>query len=111
MTDLLHHCESHLDELLAFIEALVRLESPSTDKAAVDRCGRALADRLRALGGAVDLHSHGERAAIMSGRASAATVGRCCCSVTSIPCGRSGRWSGCRYAGTDHVSTVRARST
>ena len=61
MTDLLHHCESHLDELLAFVEALVRLESPSTDKAAVDRCGRALADRLRALGGAVDLIPTGAR--------------------------------------------------
>jgi glutamate carboxypeptidase len=55
MTDLLRHCESHLDDLLTFIETLVRLESPSTDKAAVDGCGRALADRLRALGGAVDL--------------------------------------------------------
>ena len=61
MTDVLHHCESHLDELLAFIETLVRLESPSTDKAAVDRCGRALTDRLRALGGAVDLIPTGGR--------------------------------------------------
>ena len=39
----------------------MRLESPSTDKAAVDRCGRALADRLRALGGAVDLIPTGGR--------------------------------------------------
>ena len=61
MTDVLHHCESHLDELLAFIETLVRLESPSTDKAAVDHCGRALTDRLRALGGAVDLIPTGGR--------------------------------------------------
>jgi glutamate carboxypeptidase len=61
MTDVLHHCESHLGELLAFIETLVRLESPSTDKAAVDRCGRALTDRLRALDGAVDLIPTGGR--------------------------------------------------
>jgi glutamate carboxypeptidase len=32
------------------IETLVGLESPSTDKAAVDRCGAALSDRLRAIG-------------------------------------------------------------
>jgi glutamate carboxypeptidase len=61
MTDVLYYCESHLDELLAFIETLVRLESPSTDKAAVDRCGRALTDRLRTLGGAVDLIPTGAR--------------------------------------------------
>src|SRR5687768_2580309 len=35
------------------IEALVLLESPSTDKTAVDRCGDALAARLTALGGTV----------------------------------------------------------
>jgi glutamate carboxypeptidase len=53
--DLLRYCESHLDDLLAFVEALVRLESPSTDKAAVDRCGAALAEHLRVLGAAVDV--------------------------------------------------------
>lgn len=35
------------------LEALVRLESPSTDKAAADRCGAELAARLRAIGGDV----------------------------------------------------------
>jgi len=39
--------------LLETIEALVSLESPTTDKAAVDRCGRALAARLEAIGGRV----------------------------------------------------------
>jgi glutamate carboxypeptidase len=36
------------------IDALVRLESPSTDKTAVDICGAELAGRLTALGGRVD---------------------------------------------------------
>jgi glutamate carboxypeptidase len=33
------------------VETLVGLESPSTDKAAVDRCGAELTRRLAALGG------------------------------------------------------------
>jgi glutamate carboxypeptidase len=39
--------------MLDTIEALVRLESPSTDKAAVDLCGAELASRLEAMGGRV----------------------------------------------------------
>lgn len=39
--------------LLDTIEALVRAESPTTDKAAVDRCGTELAARLEALGARV----------------------------------------------------------
>src|SRR5204863_7874485 len=35
------------------IESLVRLESPTTDKAAVDRCGSELAARLERTGGRV----------------------------------------------------------
>jgi glutamate carboxypeptidase len=40
--------------LLDEVKALVRLESPTTDKAAVDRCGSALAGRLRTLGATVE---------------------------------------------------------
>ena len=50
----LTYCESHRDWLLENIEALVRLESPSTNKGAVDRCGDELARRLATLGGRVD---------------------------------------------------------
>src|SRR5215831_10138253 len=46
-------CRAERDWLLDTIEALVRLESPSTDKAAVDRCGADLADRLGRIGGRV----------------------------------------------------------
>ena len=51
--DYLAFCESQCDWLLDTIEALVRAESPTTDKTAVDRCGRELFDRLTALGGRV----------------------------------------------------------
>jgi glutamate carboxypeptidase len=42
-------CDAELPWLLETIEALVRIESPSTDKAAVDRCGAELATRLAQL--------------------------------------------------------------
>jgi glutamate carboxypeptidase len=51
---LLEFCEARRDWLLETIEALVTTESPSTDKTAVDRCGRELAARLEFLGAAVE---------------------------------------------------------
>jgi glutamate carboxypeptidase len=42
--------------LLALIETLVRAESPSDDKAAVDACGELVAERARVLGGRIKLH-------------------------------------------------------
>ena len=50
---LLDYCRSHEAWLLETIEALVRLESPTHDKTAVDRCGAELARRLTAIGGQV----------------------------------------------------------
>jgi glutamate carboxypeptidase len=46
-------CRAEQPWLLETIESLVRLESPSDDKAAVDRCGAAIAERLTAIGGRV----------------------------------------------------------
>jgi glutamate carboxypeptidase len=46
-------CRAERPWLLETIEALVSLESPTTDKSAVDRCGRALVARLEAIGGRV----------------------------------------------------------
>jgi glutamate carboxypeptidase len=43
------------------IETLVGLESPSTDKSAVDRCGAELSRRIEALGGAVTRLDGGPR--------------------------------------------------
>lgn len=54
MKHLLRSCEAALPQTLQTIETLVRLESPSTDKAAVDRCGRVLSDLLLGLGAGVD---------------------------------------------------------
>jgi glutamate carboxypeptidase len=51
--DLLNLCEAERGWLLETIETLVRLESPSTDKAAVDRCGHELAERLTAIAATV----------------------------------------------------------
>jgi glutamate carboxypeptidase len=53
MTSLLSFTESQRGWLLDAVKTLVSLESPSTDKAAVDRCGEALAERLAALGARV----------------------------------------------------------
>ena len=47
MNDLLTYTKSELASSIDLIEKLVGLESPSTEKAAVDRCGRCLAEHLR----------------------------------------------------------------
>ena len=46
----LDYCEAERGWLLDLIERLVRLESPSTDKGAVDRLGDVVASELKALG-------------------------------------------------------------
>jgi len=53
MTELIAYCESESSALRRDIEALVRLESPSDDKAAVDRCGDFLVARLEDAGAGV----------------------------------------------------------
>ena len=52
--DLLNWCRTQQPWLLETIGALVRIESPSDDKAAVDRCGAELAARLAAVGARVE---------------------------------------------------------
>lgn len=47
---MLAFCEAHRDWMLAEIERLVRAESPSTDKEAVDRCGSIVAAQLEGVG-------------------------------------------------------------
>jgi glutamate carboxypeptidase len=53
MRPLLDFCASNEGSLRSTIETLVRLESPSTDKAAVDRCGEALSAILASAGARV----------------------------------------------------------
>jgi glutamate carboxypeptidase len=50
MNAILEYARQHLDDIVATIERLARLESPSDDKAAVDRCGRELGQMLRERG-------------------------------------------------------------
>ena len=58
---LLSWCESEKAWVRRTVETLLRLESPSTDKAAVDRCGAEIAARLREIGGRVDVLRQTER--------------------------------------------------
>jgi glutamate carboxypeptidase len=51
--DLRDFCRANRDWVLETTEALVAIESPTTDKVAVDRCGASLAARLEAIGGRV----------------------------------------------------------
>ena len=55
MKSLLTYCESERAWLVDTTLSLVRCESPTLDKAAVDECGRALQVQLRALGGRVQV--------------------------------------------------------
>src|SRR3954468_5120677 len=48
---LLDFCRSHATWVRETVEALVTLESPSDNKAAADRCGAYLAEKLTAIGG------------------------------------------------------------
>ena len=51
--DLRRYCDAEREWVLETTMALARLESPTTDKTAVDRCGEELAQRMRAIGGVV----------------------------------------------------------
>jgi glutamate carboxypeptidase len=61
MQQLLSWCEAEQPWLRETVEALVRLESPSHDRDAVNRCGAELAHRVQALGGRVSRLPGGER--------------------------------------------------
>jgi glutamate carboxypeptidase len=61
MQELLTYCHAQRQWQLDALETLVRLESPSTDKTAVDRCGRELASRIETIGGRVRQLDQAER--------------------------------------------------
>src|SRR3954452_13085852 len=54
-------CRGERAWLLDTVRALVALESPTTDKAAVDRCGLELRQRLQAIGARVSTMPRTER--------------------------------------------------
>ena len=55
MRTLLEFCERERDWLIDTTTALVQHESPTPDKAAVDRCGRVLRRRLEEMGASVEM--------------------------------------------------------
>ena len=59
--DLRDFCHSQREWLLDTIRSLVAIESPTTDKAAVDRCGAELTRRLEQIGGRVTRLTRTER--------------------------------------------------
>ena len=52
---ILNYLRQHSADMVADLKRLIDLESPTTNKAAVDVLGTALADELRGLGGAVEI--------------------------------------------------------
>ena len=72
---LLEHARRHIDTTIAMIERLARLESPSTDKAAVDRCGVELAAMLTAAGADVATIGQSDRGDHVRARFAAAQPG------------------------------------
>ena len=59
--DLRDFCRAHKDWVLETTESLAAVESPTDDKAAVDRCGAALESRLQAIGGRVTRLTRADR--------------------------------------------------
>ena len=59
--ELIDYCQGQMSALRQDIETLVRLESPSDDKAAVDRCGAVLAQMLSDGGAGVDRIGQAQR--------------------------------------------------
>ena len=55
MSGLLAFCTARRDWLVETTTALAAMESPTPDKAAVDRCGREVARRMEGLGATVDV--------------------------------------------------------
>ena len=52
--DYLSYFQRHQDEMLAFLTRMVEHESPTTDKAAVDRYGRFMCEAFRGVGATVE---------------------------------------------------------
>src|SRR5579871_5179760 len=55
-TDPLRYFDHRRDEIVATIRELVELESPSDNKAAVDRIADAIAQKFSDIGGAIRVH-------------------------------------------------------
>src|SRR5689334_9954173 len=61
LSALQHWCDSQAGWLRERLETFVRLESPTHDKAAVDRCGREIASTMAGIGARVSTIANLER--------------------------------------------------
>ena len=50
------HLQAKAPQMLALLRRIVEVESPSLDRAAVNRCGKLVAEELRQVGGKVVAH-------------------------------------------------------
>jgi glutamate carboxypeptidase len=74
MPDVLTYCGAEQSWVRELLESLVRLESPSDDKPAVDRCGDEIEHRLRSLGATVRRFPQTARGAHVRAEFSGATT-------------------------------------
>lgn len=56
VSDYLHYCQQHQPEMLQLLRRFVEIESPSDNKAAVDKMGEFLAGEFQKQGGRVKVH-------------------------------------------------------
>jgi len=88
--ELVEYFSSRQDETLALLRRLVEFESPSSDKAALDRLGAFIADRLRDAGASVEVvpqKNAGDHLAATFGHGSAAPILTLCHIDTVWPVG------------------------
>jgi glutamate carboxypeptidase len=68
MTELDAYFQGQRDEMLKMLQELVALESPSHEKAAVDRMGSRVIELIRVAGGTVTLHARDQVGDLILGR-------------------------------------------
>ena len=98
-------CQQHESEMLALLRKMVEIESPSDDKAAVDRMGAFLAEVFERLGGrilypqeAAGNHLKAEFAgSVLAALLAEQTPSPCFCWDTLTPSGRWALWRRCPF--------------
>ncbi len=92
-------CQQHESEMLSLLRKMVEIESPSDDKAAVDRMGAFLAEVFERLGGQVTFYPQeaagNHLKAEFAGGAS--TASPCFCWDTLTPSGPWAPWRKCLF--------------
>ena len=74
--DLRSYFDAHIEDMAALTRELTEIESPTDDKAAVDRLGARIAEELRALGADLHIHPRAEVGDIIEARWNSDVPGR-----------------------------------